>query len=279
MHTFDTPTAPQVSVEFLSGDIVVEAQDLAQTTVDLTGPADATAQRLIADTIIEQRGDTIVVHVPKRTTGLFNRTPDLRLRMTTPTGTALTIKSGSADISARGSFAGSRISSGSGDVSVVHLTGASRIRTGSGDIAVDSTEADLDAQSGSGEITVGSASAACTIQAGSGDITLEHTAGPAKVRTGSGDIAIRDAESDLRTQTGSGDIRVERVRRGEVKAQGASSDVHIGVAAGTAAWLDVSSLTGRVSTDLDSADEPAADEDKVRLQVNTVSGDITVVRA
>jgi DUF4097 and DUF4098 domain-containing protein YvlB len=279
MHTFDTPTAPQISIEFLSGDIVVEAQEVTQTTVDLTGPEDATAQRLIADTVIEQRGDTIVVHVPKRSTGLFSRTPELRLRVTTPTGAALTIKSGSADVNARGSFAGSRISSGSGDVSVVHLTGTSRLRTGSGDITVDSTEADLDAQSGSGDIGVGSVSASCSLQTGSGDIALEHATGPVKAQTGSGDIAIRDVEGDLKTQTGSGDIRVERVYRGEVKAQGASSDVHIGVAAGTAAWLDVHSLTGSIDTDLESSDEPGEHEDKVRLQINTVSGDISVVRA
>lgn len=279
MHTFDTPTAPQISVEFRSGDIVVDAQDVTETTVDLTGPSDPTAQSLIADTVIEQRGDTIVVHVPKRGHGLFNRTPDLRLHITTPTGAALMIKAGSADISARGSFAGSRIATGSGDISVVHLTGASRLRSGSGDLTVDSTEADLDAQTGSGDIEVGSVSAACTLQSGSGDVELEHAAGPAKVQTGSGDIAIGDAESDVKTQTGSGDVRVTRVHRGEVKAQGASGDIHIGVARGTAAWLDVHSLTGKVRTDLESSGEPDEDEDKVRLQVNTVSGDITVVRA
>ncbi|HET7326082.1 MAG TPA: DUF4097 family beta strand repeat-containing protein [Nocardioidaceae bacterium] len=278
MHRFDTPNPPTINVEFGAGDVVVDAQDTAETTVELTGGNDQGSQELIAATVIEHRGDTIVVHVPKRGHGLFNRTPDLQLHVTAPHGAALTITSGSADVQARGSFAGSRISTGSGEISVLHLTGSSSLRSGSGEISLDSTEADLDVRSGSGDIRIGSVSAACNIASGSGDVQVQHVAGPAKAQTGSGDISITDAESDVRTQTGSGSVHLGRVHRGEVKAQGASGDVHVGLAAGTAAWLDVHSLTGRVDTDLEAADEPGADEEKVRLRLNTVSGDISVVR-
>lgn len=278
MHRFDTPTPPTISVEFRAGDVVVDAQDTAETTIEWTGGSDQPSQELIDATVIEQRGDTIVVHVPKRGHGLFNRTPNLHLHITTPNGAALAIKSGSADISARGSFGGSRITTGSGAISVMHLTGASRLRSGSGDISLDSTEADLDAQTGSGDIRIGSVSAACSLQSGSGDVELQHVSGPAKAQTGSGDISIGDAESDVKTQTGSGGVHLGRVHRGEVQAQGASGDVHVGLAAGTAAWLDVHSVSGRVDTDLEASDEPGADEERARLRLNTVSGDITVVR-
>lgn len=279
MHHFDTPNPPTISVEFKAGDIVVDAHESTETVVELTGMTDQATRDLIDATVIEQRGDTIVVHVPRHGDGLFNRTPDLQLHISTPHGAALMIKAGSADITARGSFAGSRIATGSGSVSVMHLTGASRLQSGSGDVSLDSTEADLDAQSGSGDISIGSISAACTLQSGSGDIELQHVAGAAKVQTGSGDISVGDAESDVKTQTGSGSMRLARVHRGEIRASGASGDIHVGLAAGTAAWLDVHSLTGEVNTDLESSEEPGADEAKARLQLNTVSGDITVVRA
>lgn len=278
MHRFDTPNPPTISVEFRAGDIVLDAQETTQTSVELTGGSNQASRELIDATVIEQRGDTIVVHVPERGHGLFNRTPNLQLHVTTPHGAALMIKAGSADISARGSFAGSRISTGSGDVSVMHLTGASRLRSGSGDVSLDSTEADLDAQSGSGDIRIGSVSAACTLQSGSGSVEVQHVAGPAKMQTGSGDISVGDAESNVMTQTGSGSVHLGRVHRGEVKANGASGDVHVGLASGTAAWLDVRSLTGRVNTDLEASGEPGPDEEKVRLHLNTVSGDIDVVR-
>ena len=285
MYRFDTPDPPTISVEFRAGDIVVDAPETAGsttgstgTTVELTGAGDRASRELIDATTIDQRGDTIVVQMPKRGHDLFNRTPDLQLQITTTPGAALMIKSGSADVRARGSFAGSRVDTGSGHISVLHLTGSSRLRSGSGDVTLDSTEADLDVQTGSGDIRIGSVSAACGVQTGSGDVELQHVAGPMKAQTGSGDIAVADAEGDVRTQTGSGSVHLGRVVRGEVKAQGASGDVHVGLAAGTAAWLDVHSLTGRVDTDLEASEEPGTDEDKVRLQLRTVSGDITVVR-
>jgi len=281
MHRFETPTPPTIRIEFRAGDITVEARDTTETTLDLTGARDDAGTRdLIADTVIEQRDGVIVVHVPKRNgLGLLGRTPQLDLRIVAPHGSSLVINAASADVKTLGSLAGSRVVTGSGDISVMHLTGASRLRSGSGDITVDSTAADLEAQSGSGDVSVGSVSAACTLQTGSGDIRLEHVTGPAKVQTGSGDISVGDAESDVKAQTGSGGIRLGRVHRGEVKAQGASGDIHVGLATGTTAWLDVQSLTGRVSTDLESADEPGAEDEKVRLRLNTVSGDISVVRA
>lgn len=280
MHRFDTPTPPTINVEFHAGDVTIEALETAETTVELTGNRDdQVTHDLIADTVIEQRGGTVVVLVPKHSGGFFGRTPELDLRISTPHGAGLMVKTGSADVATRGSFAASRISTGSGDISVMHLTGASRLRTGSGDITLDSSEADLDVQTGSGDIHVGSVSANASLQAGSGDIDLQHVAGAVNVQTGSGDINVRDAEHDVSTQTGSGSIHLGEVHRGQVKAQGASSDITVGVASGTAAWLDVRTLTGRVNTDLESTDEPRADDDKVRLQLNSVSGDITVVRA
>ena len=58
----------------------------------------------------------------------------------------------------------------------------------------------------------------------------------------------------------------------------ASGDVHAGVTNGTAAWLDVHTVSGHVRSGLDAADAPTSDDRKVRLQLSTVSGDIELVR-
>jgi DUF4097 and DUF4098 domain-containing protein YvlB len=280
MHRFDTPTAPNLRVEFRAGVVGIESEDTSQTTVELTGRRDDQATRdLIADTVVEQRGDTIIVHVPKRGSGFLNRTPELDLRIVAPNGSSLHVRAASADVTAHGTFAGGRIDTGSGDVRVLRLTGAARLRSGSGDVRVDSAEGDLDVQTGSGGIEVGNVSAAASLQTGSGTIDVQHVSGDVRAQAGSGDITVGDAEQDVKTVTGSGTVRIGRVRRGEVTARGASGDIHVGIASGTAAWLDVHSLTGRVSTDLQSTDEPTADAEKVRLHLGSVSGDITVVRA
>jgi DUF4097 and DUF4098 domain-containing protein YvlB len=280
MHRFTTTTPPRLTIEFRAGDIHIDTQDVAETTVELHGRGDDRDSRaLVEDTIIDQRGDDIVVLVPKRSLGLFGRSPELRLDITAPTGTRLNVKTGSADVSARGVYGEARVASGSGDVSVEELTGAAHLRAGSGDVHVGSARADITVGTGSGDIRLGTVQAAATLQSGSGDIAVEAAARTLKVQTGSGDIEVARADDDVKAQTGSGDISIGRVSRGRVKAHAASGDLRVGVADGTPAWLDVRTLTGGVSNDLESTDGVGADEQHVRLELNTVSGDIEIARA
>ena len=67
-------------------------------------------------------------------------------------------------------------------------------------------------------------------------------------------------------------------REVEVKAKAASGDIHAGVRQGTAAWLDVHTVSGRVASSLDAASAPADDDRTVRLHLSTVSGDIALAR-
>jgi DUF4097 and DUF4098 domain-containing protein YvlB len=280
MHRFTTPTPPRLTIEFRAGDITIDTQDVTETTVELHGRSDDRAtQALIEDTIIDQRGDDVVVLVPKRSHGLFGSSPELRVDITAPHGSRLNVKSASADLAARGSFGQSRVSSGSGDISVEETTGAAQVRSGSGDVHIRAALADVTVGTGSGDVRLGSTGAAATVQSGSGDVEVESAAGALKVQTGSGDIVVGSAADDVRTQTGSGDVSVRRVSRGRVHAQAASGDLHVGVADGVPAWLDVKTITGGVSNDLGSAEPVGADEEYVHLDLKTVSGDIEIARA
>jgi DUF4097 and DUF4098 domain-containing protein YvlB len=280
MHRFTTPTPPRLTIEFRSGDIHIDTQDVTETTVDLHGRSDDHDSRaLIEDTIVDQRGGDIVVLVPKRWHGLLGRGPELRLDITCPTGSRLNVKTGSADVSARGTYGETRVATGSGEVSVEELTGAAHLRAGSGDVHVGTARADLTVGAGSGDIRLGTLEASTSLQSGSGDIVVESAARALKVQTGSGDIEVGRADDDVRAETGSGDISIGRVSRGRVKAHAASGDLHVGVADGTPAWLDVRTITGGLNNDLDSTEAVGAEEQHVRLELNTVSGDIEIARA
>ncbi|MDP9443139.1 MAG: DUF4097 domain-containing protein [Actinomycetota bacterium] len=280
MHRFTTPTPPQLDIEFRAGDITIVATDeVAESTVELTGHRDDDDTRaLIAATLIEQRGDEVVVQVPKDG-GAFGRTPELRLRITAPRGSRLAVRSGSGDLRVHGSLGASRVDSGSGDVRIDRVDGTSRVRAGSGDVVIDDVGADLEAQTGSGDIRIGRLGGSAKLQSGSGDVHVDAADDGVHLQTGSGDISLGDAGHDVKAQTGSGDVRLAAVRRGRVLVQGASGDIHVGVTDGTAAWLDVTTLAGRIESDLESADAPADGEERVHLKLNTVSGDITVVRS
>jgi DUF4097 and DUF4098 domain-containing protein YvlB len=276
---FSTPNPPRLRIEFRSGSIDVRTEQVGETTVELRGGRDndATAQ-LIADTTVEQRGDDIVVIVPKRSGGIFSRAHDLHLTITAPQLATLAIESGSADITARGDFGATTVQSGSGDVTIGHIADSVKIRSGSGNVRIDKIGADALITTGSADVYIGEVSGAVSLTTGSGDVRLGAGGSALDVKTGSGDVSIGEAPVQLSAKTASGDVSIDSVRHGEVKARTASGDLRAGVRAGTAAWLDVRTISGRVSSDLEAAAEPADDDSRVRIQLETVSGDIELVR-
>jgi DUF4097 and DUF4098 domain-containing protein YvlB len=278
-HRFATPTPPRLRIEFRAGSILVRTDDVEETTVDLRGRRDNEATRnLIAETTIEQRGNEIVVLVPKRAGGLFGRSPELELEVSSPRLTALAIESGSADITGEGDFATSSVVTGAGDLTIDHIAGSARVRSGSGDVRVEAIDGDADVTAGSADVELRAVGGALSVTTGSGDLRLGEGGTALDVKSGSGDISVQLAPERLSAKTGSGDVSIDSVRRGEITARTASGDIRAGVRAGTAAWLDVRTISGRVSSDLDAAGEPTGDEDRVRLRLETVSGDIELVR-
>lgn len=258
MHRFPTPRPPQLVIELRAGTIAIDTDDVDEATIDLHDRIGDTSDAL-RDTVIEQRGDAIVVVAPKHD-GLWHRTVELDLRATVPAGTSLRIATGSASVTARGRYATTSVRSGSGDVNVDAVDGDADVSTGSGRIAVGSVTGATDAKSGSGDVEVGTAGTSL------------------RVKTGSGDVSVARGGDSLRATTGSGDVRIDAVERGDVNVRAASGDIRAGVRAGTAAWLDVRTVSGRVSSELDSASTPGDTDRQVRLHLQSVSGDIELLR-
>jgi DUF4097 and DUF4098 domain-containing protein YvlB len=98
------------------------------------------------------------------------------------------------------------------------------------------------------------------------------------VKTGSGDLKIVNANNDISLSTGSGDLSVGQARRGRVSLKGASSDVRIGVPAGTPVWTDINTVSGSIRSNLESVGAPQEGQDHIELQARTVSGDITLTQ-
>lgn len=278
MNTFTTTNAPRLSIDTKAGTVSIDTVDGDQTAVEITplDDHDATLDALLATTV-EQHGDDIVVHVPGRFS-VLGRSPKLAIAITAPHDARLAIKTGSADVVATGRFGTSVLSSGSGDLTLGEFADSLRINSGSGDVRVESVAMDVVAKTGSGDIDVVDVEGDASITSGSGDIVVGGGSRGVVAKTGSGNITVGSAPPDLRIVTASGDIRIDVVTEGEVKAKAASGDIHAGVRQGTAAWLDVHTVSGRVASGLDAAGEPASDDRTVRLHLSTVSGDIDLAR-
>ena len=278
MHHFDTTGPVRLRLEFGAGDVALEASDTTTTTVDLQPIGDDDESREAVDqTIIEQRGDEILVKVPRGRR--LRRSPKLRLRMNLPLGSQLSAELQSADLVATGEYGTSDVSSGSGDVSVTTVAGDARVMTGSGDVALELVTGACQLKAGSGSVRIRDAGGVTNVGTGSGDVLVARAGADVSVKSGSGDVRVDEATGSVALVSGSGNLQVGRVGAGKVSAKAASGDVHIGVAAGTAAWLDLNTISGDVVNGLDDTAPPVAGDPVVEIRATTVSGDVLIRRA
>jgi hypothetical protein len=68
------------------------------------------------------------------------------------------------------------------------------------------------------------------------------------------------------------------VARGSVQLGTAMGDMEVGIAEGTAAWLDLNTGFGQVRNLLDNAAAPAESDETVEVRGRTAYGDITIRR-
>jgi len=268
-HEFETHRPVDLYVENGSGTVTVTADEITQATVRVSG-------RHADETIVRQDGDQISVLAPKMRAGLLGGDTKLDMEITVPTASTLAIRTGSADVTARGSYRGGQLKSGSGDVMVETLDGAALIETGSGDVRVDTADHELRVKSGSGDVRVTYAGGAVSISTGSGDVEIGTSNAPAVVKTGSGDLNVVESRDDVAMTTGSGDFTIRTASRGRLSAKGASGDVHVGIPAGIPVWTDISTVSGEIRSGLQGAGEPEEGADHIEVRAKSVSGDIVL---
>jgi hypothetical protein len=271
MPVFDTPGKVALRISLGGGHVSLETADVTQTTVDVEALRDDDVTReAIAEMTIEARDrggyHEVVVEAPKRSPGwlgAFGRGPKIGVRVRCPHDADARVNTSSADVEADGRF---------GDVEV---------NTASGDLSFDTVGGSLKANSASGDISIGEIRGTGSIKTASGDVRVRRALGALSANLVSGDLELGEAFSDVALATVSGDQEVAALRGGEhAKVQSVSGDVRIGIAPGLRLWIDGSSVSGSMRSELELEDAPAAEDGPVvELRARTVSGDVLIVRA
>ena len=266
-RTFDTPGPLTLDVRLAAGEVVIEAEEAMRTEVTVE-PLNEAARDVIDATRIDVRaagggGQEVRVEVPERRGFFFGHGPQFDVRVRCPAGTRVDLRTRSADVAARGRL------------------GALTAKTASGDVDVSEVEGDVQISTASGDVQLGSAGGSVDVNTASGDVTIGRCAGRVAALVVSGDLTVHDAEADVETNSVSGDQRIEAVATGSVSARSVSGDVTIGVRRGANVWLDVRSLSGDTSSELELTDGPSGSDDAplVEIRANSVSGDIEIRRA
>lgn len=253
-RTFDAAGVRTIVVDNLArGSLSIEAGPL-DGVVEGTVSA---AEDLLQETNVRHEADTLRIWFPEQA----SRGQIAHVRIGVPAGTALTARTGSADVTATVPLGRCRLVTGSGDIS---LTGAQ----------------DLEVTTGSGSVSVGSLDgSSARLTSGSGDIVVGEAHCPVSAKSGSGDLLVRSlCAAELRASSGSGDISVPGAR-GSIELRSASGSLTIGIADGLTAWLDLSSVSGAVRVAMDACNAPAEGEPYVSVRARTASGEIAVYRA
>ncbi|NYJ04209.1 DUF4097 family beta strand repeat-containing protein [Petropleomorpha daqingensis] len=259
VHRFPVGAGPYaVEVRNPAGSVTVEAvEDTPEYVVEIEA-LDSTAEELIDRVDLFLVGSRLRVHVPERR---LLRTPSFAIRVTAPTGTATRIAVASADTELRGELGRAELTGASGDADVESCTEL-QLRTASGDARLGTV---------TGRATVGSAS---------GDVQVESVGAGLEVKTASGDVEVGTVTGDVSVSTASGDVGIDHVSGGTVGVKTVSGDIEVGIAPGLRVWLDLSSLSGRMESQLDGDEATAGDGPaQVTVSLRTVSGDQRVRRA
>lgn len=251
-HHFHTPEPVQLSAENGSGRVQVTASETSETRVVVTG-------RRAEEVEVSQHDRVIRIAPPRRRTG-FLGDDSLDIDVSLPVGSDLSIRTGSADVGARGPV------------------GSVQVKTGSGDVDVEESYEDVQVKCGSGDVRIGEAQGAVAVSTGSGDVEIGRNRGPAVVKTGSGDVRFREATTEVSVMTGSGDLMIDTAHEGRFHAKGASGSIHVGIPAGILVWTDITTLSGRIHSDVEGAGEPVEGAAHVELRASTVSGDVVLTQ-
>ena len=118
MYEFDTPAPVRLRIEIHSGDVTIEATATDTTTVLLEEGHGNGASELVEQTIVEQRGDDIIVEAPRRSSTFFGRTPSMDVVVRVPHDSTVDVRVNSGDLQTTGRFAAAKVKSGSGDVQI-----------------------------------------------------------------------------------------------------------------------------------------------------------------
>jgi len=263
---FETPGDVLLRVSIEGGDVVVETGADRRVEVELVPLRDNDVTRqAIEDARVELvargGGHEVIVELKRRPGLLIGRGPKVGVRIRCPQDSDLVLRAGSADLHGMGSL------------------GTVDVKTASGDVTLERI-ARLHVDTASGDVRALDVDGATELRTASGDVILRRSGGPLTANLVSGDLSVDDAAAGLEVTTVSGDVRV-RAAAGGLRVQSVSGDVELAVKPGLRLYVDASSVSGSMTTELELEDSLPADPTAQvhELRVRTISGDLRLARA
>ncbi|KAB2350128.1 DUF4097 family beta strand repeat-containing protein [Actinomadura rudentiformis] len=281
MPAFDTPEPITADIQVYTGQVRVHAGDRADTVVEVrpSDPSSEASVQAAEQTIVEFSGGRLLVKGPKPKglahlrswRGSIDVIVDLPARSRVEAEVA-------ADFIATGPLAETVLRSSLGDLRLEE-TGPLEAKASHGEISVDRVTGPVEVTASTGTIRLGTVDGPGTVKNSTGAINLGETTSDLELKTGTGDITIGRVLAGLTAKTAHGRIRIGAAVSGTVRLEGGFGKVDVGIAEGTAAWLDLHSKNGVVRNTLTAAEGPETTDTVVEVHASTNYGDIDVHRS
>ncbi len=243
---------------------VTACDDLVEAIVRLS-PGDHQSDILERITV-EMQGSTLVVAGPRQggwadLIGGWRRSHDrVDTEIEVPAGTPLKMASASEAITVNGCCGDTDIATSAPRISLERVAGNLRLRYGHGDGRIASVTGSVQLNAAGGSAHFGEVGGALRCKFGSGELSAEVVRGDFHVRAGTASARLGAVYGNVDLAFGTG-------------------PVDIGLPAGVAARIDITSGTGDVHTDLPIEEAPASAERTITIRARTGSGDMRIRRA
>ncbi|MGC7096526.1 DUF4097 family beta strand repeat-containing protein [Amycolatopsis lurida] len=280
MPVFATPQPITVRLDLPVGDARIIAGDRTDTVVEVHPGNSGKKHDVEAAerTTVDYSGNRLVIRAPSTKSSLFGRSSSVRVTVELPAGSTIQADAQWTTFTTEGRLGDCRFTTG-GEVRI-ERTGALWLNSSVGDVVVDHADGDVEVTAGSGQVRIGEITGGGVIRNSSGSCWVGRAGGDVRLNTASGHITVDRADAGVEARTAYGEIRIGEVSRGVVQLETSAGEIEVGIRKGVAAWLDVSTGFGQVSSELDDAGEPSGDPaDTVEVRARSGYGNIRINRS
>jgi hypothetical protein len=281
MPTYNTPTPIDLAINLQVGRIDVVASDRADTVVTVS-PSSSTREldrRGVEQTKVSLEEQRLSIIGPRPRISWIGPSPteSVDVMVELPIGSRLTAEIAVGNVRTAGRLGATRIKASTGTVDV-ETTGDLWVRASHGTVTADTVDGGMEVNSDYGQIRVGAVTGDAILKSSYGTISIGESGGAIDAKLSYGDLEITKALASVTAKTAYGNIHLREVSSGSIQVDSGYGQMLVGVKAGVAAWLDLSSKIGHVRNELDGS-APKPTEETVSVRARTQGGDITIKRA
>lgn len=277
VNIFDVSGPIDVDLGVGIGFVEVIASERTDAIVDVSpsNPGRSGDVSLARQATVSFDGDRLRISVPRRL-NLFGKSDSVDVRCEVPTGSRVTVETAYGSVRARGVLGNCRIVAKYGNVTADTVADLI-LESPHGSVDIAEVTGRLDVTAGHGVVRIAHVHGDARLLGSHGPIELGTAAGNVEVAT-SGALTIERALGDVTARSAHGPVRVREVSGGTIRLENGHADVDVGVPTGISAWIDATSLHGRVRNELTPDSAAAASDRSVELLLRTNYGNAIIRR-